>query len=82
MSERPESPTLGELLGIDPWDEIDRRLDIEMALDKLHPKYRNALILWGQGFPYAEIAEQMGISYGSAYNYVRSGKKELNSLLS
>ena len=82
MSERPDLPTLGELLGIDPWDEIDRRLDIEMALDKMLPKYRNALVLWGQGFPYAEIAEQMGISYGSAYNYVRSGKKELNSLLS
>ena len=82
MSERPEPLTLGELLGIDPWDEIDRRLDIEMALDKLHPKYRNALILWGQGFPYAEIAEQMGIGKTTAHRYVQAGRKALERSIS
>jgi len=82
MSDRPELPTLGELLGVDPWDEIDRLLDIEMALDKMLPKYRDALILWGQGFPYAEIADQLCIGKTTAYRYVQAGRKALEQTIS
>lgn len=74
-------PTLGNLIGYDPWEEVDRQLDIEIALDKIHPLYREALILWGQGYTYSHIAKTMNIGIATAFRYVASGKCALEKLL-
>jgi DNA-directed RNA polymerase specialized sigma24 family protein len=74
-------PTLGDLIGYNPWEEVDRQLDIEMALDKIHPLYREALILWGQGYTYTYIAKQMNISRRSAKRYAMRGYEALRARL-
>lgn len=74
-------PMLGDLLGYDPWEEVDRRLDIEMALNRIHPLYREALILWGQGYPYLQIAKKLQIGKTTARRYVLAGKARLRELL-
>ena len=76
-----ERLTLGDVIGRDPWPDADRRLDIEIALDKMLPKYRKALILWGQGFSYSMIAKKMDIGKATAYRYVQAGRKTLEQSL-
>ena len=66
----------------DPWGEIDRRIDIEAALDKMLPKYRNALVIKSQGYSYAEIARHLGIGKTTAYRYVQAGLKVLEQTIS
>ena len=81
MSENDEILTLADIIGHDPWPDVDKRIDIEIALNKILPRYRDALILWGQGFPYSEIAEELNVSQGTAYNYVQAGRRSLEDLL-
>ena len=81
MDENDFLDALG-LLKEDPWPDVDKKIDIEMTLDKMLPKYRDALILWGQGFPYAEIAEQLDIGKTTAYRYVQAGRKILEQAIS
>jgi RNA polymerase sigma-70 factor (ECF subfamily) len=58
---------------------IDR---VNVALDKVHPKYRIALLLRvNDGLSYAEISEVLGIPKGTVMSRISRARESLKSLL-
>jgi DNA-directed RNA polymerase specialized sigma24 family protein len=66
------------LLSEDPWPDVDKRIDIEIALAKMEPKQRDTMILWSHGYTYKEIATRLDISSRTAKRYVKDGKTFLS----
>ena len=62
---------------------LDRRLDLEAALNKLSEGHRMVLVLsiWG-GLKYEEIAEVMGIPEGTVKSRVFHALRKLRARLS
>ncbi|MBX9947985.1 MAG: RNA polymerase sigma factor [Candidatus Obscuribacterales bacterium] len=60
---------------------ISDRLDFERALTCLSRERKDAVILWAQGFTYAEIARQTGSCVGSIKSGVHFAKRQLREAL-
>ena len=65
-------------IAYDPWDDVDRRIDIERAIGELDEWERQMLCLWTNGYTQAEIGEmfditQRSVSYdlGRIIKYIR-----------
>jgi len=43
-------------------NNIDARIDLINALNKLTPRQRKVLILWAQGYTHKEIAKEYGLT--------------------
>ena len=41
--------------------DIDQRIDLMNALNKLSPRQRKVLILWAAGYTHKEIAKEYGV---------------------
>ncbi len=53
-------------------------VQIEMAMEKLRPEYRTAIVLWHmEARPYDEIAEIMGLPLGTVKTYIHRARNEL-----
>lgn len=58
--------------------ETAELMDIEMALEKIKPQYKNVLILYyQQGFDYKEIAEILSTPIGTVKTLMHRAKKSL-----
>lgn len=57
--------------------EIEDRVDFELALNKLTPRQREVIQMRTDGYSYKEIAEKLGISEQIAKNYHQRAKKRL-----
>ena len=42
--------------------DIDQRIDLVSALNKLSPRQRKVVILWAQGYTQQEIADEYGVT--------------------
>ena len=42
--------------------DIDQRIDLIAALNKLSPRQRKVVILWAQGYTQQEIAKEYGVA--------------------
>ena len=55
---------------------------LEVAIGKLRPEYRTAIILCHvEGWPYEEIAETMGVPLGTVKTYIHRARNELKKEL-
>lgn len=62
--------------------EMDDRLDIEHALQRLSPKLREVVLLnIFHGFRYAEIAELLGVPLGTVKSRMSTALRQLRELL-
>ena len=47
---------------VNPWDEVDERIDLESALRTLTPRQERVVRLWLAGYTQAEIGQKMGVT--------------------
>jgi len=56
--------------------------EIELAIGKLRPEYRQAIVLRHiEDLPYEEIAQIMALPLGTVKTYIHRGRKELQEML-
>jgi RNA polymerase sigma factor (sigma-70 family) len=56
--------------------------EIEQAIGKLRPEYRQAIVLHAiAALPYEEIAQIMSLTLGTVKTYIHRGRKELQEML-
>ncbi len=61
---------------------IDRRKDIESALERLRPDYKTVIILfYREGFSYQEIGQMLSLSINTVKTYLRRAKESLRKYL-
>lgn len=78
MPEEDEFETNGHELPYYRIDEVGSN-DIEIALEKIKPKYKVVISLYyQQGFSYGEIAEIMKVPLGTVKTLLRRAKKALS----
>jgi len=62
----------GALSGVpwrrDPFSEVERRIDVDRALSELEARDRVIAGMVGRGYPWAEIAEAVGMSQSGCFN--------------
>ena len=66
---------------VDPWPEIDERIDLARAWERLTRKQREAMILWLQGYTLEEIGEKLGVGVRRVRYRLRNAKHRLRAIL-
>lgn len=72
--------TLGELIGsqADDYEGVDRRLDLQEAMDKLKPEERQVLVLlYRDGYSQRNVADRLGVSQMSVSRIQRRAIDQL-----
>ncbi|MBB6731970.1 sigma-70 family RNA polymerase sigma factor [Cohnella zeiphila] len=85
ISEEDNTATLGELIGsqADDYEGVDRRIDLEQAMELLKPEERTVLkLLYVEGFSQRNVADRMGVSQMSVSRIQRRAIDQLKRLLS
>ena len=65
----------------DPKPGLYLRLDLEMALQKLPPRQRQAIELAIEGYSECEVAEELGISQPAVFKLLEKARLRLRELL-
>jgi len=50
--------------------DIDQRLDLVSALNKLTPRQRKVLLLWAAGYTQQEIADEYGVNQSTVSRWI------------
>ena len=50
--------------------DIDQRIDLISALNKLSPRQRKVVILWAQGYTQQEIADEYGVNQSTVSRWI------------
>ena len=50
--------------------DIDQRIDLVSALNKLSPRQRKVVILWAQGYTQQEIADEYGVNQSTISRWI------------
>ena len=50
--------------------DIDQRIDLISALNKLSPRQRKVVILWAQGYTQQEIADEYGVHQSTVSRWI------------
>ena len=50
--------------------DIDQRIDLVDALNRLSPRQRKVVILWAQGYTQQEIADEYGVNQSTASRWI------------
>jgi DNA-directed RNA polymerase specialized sigma24 family protein len=66
----PGGPSLLDALGTDPWEAVDRRIDLKAALDGLTEENRAIANALAAGFVPREIGPALGLSRRTVYNRI------------
>ena len=66
---------------LDPWLDVDERLDLEAAMRQLTDKQREALTLWAMGYTQAEIGEQCGVGQRAVSHRITGGLRRLQRFM-
>ena len=77
-----ERPVTGPAAAPDPAGSVAARVDVDVALSRLPPEFRAAVVLRDLcGLDYAEIAEVLGIPPGTVRSRIARGRGQLADLL-
>ena len=58
-------------------NNIDQRIDLINALNKLTPRQRKVLILWAAGYTQQEIATEYGVNQSTVSRWIASSSSIL-----
>ena len=50
--------------------DIDQRIDLISALNKLSPRQRKVVVLWAQGYTQQEIADEYGVNQSTVSRWI------------
>lgn len=81
LGDRSNRPSLPESLpGHVDWEQFDE--EVKLAVDRLQPEYRSALLLWSiEGLTYREIAEVCDCALGTVMSRLYRARRLLASSL-
>lgn len=85
ISDDDSNTTLGELIGSpgSDYESVDKKLDLESALERLKPEERQVLdLVFEEGLPQRAIADQLGVSQMSISRIQKRAIDKLKRLLS
>jgi len=60
--------------------DIDQRIDLITALNKLTPRQRKVLLLWAAGYTQQEIAKEYGVTQVAVHYWIRDAAYILREL--
>ena len=60
--------------------DIDQRIDLVAALNRLTPRQRKVLILWAAGYTQQEIADEYGVTQPAVHYWIRDATYILGEL--
>ena len=61
--------------------DIDQRIDLVSALNKLSPRQRKVVILWAQGYTQQEIADEYGVNQSTVGRWILDSVHKMGELL-
>ena len=62
-------------------NNIDQRIDLITALNKLTPRQRKVLILWAAGYTQQELADEYGVHQSTISRWISSCVHKMGELL-
>ena len=60
--------------------DIDQRIDLVSALNKLSPRQRKVVILWAQGYTQQEIADEYGVHQSTVSRWLFDSAHKMGDL--
>ena len=60
--------------------DIDQRIDLVSALNKLSPRQRKVVILWAQGYTQQEIADEYGVAQRTISRWIQKSVSKMREL--
>jgi len=60
--------------------DIDQRLDLIDALNKLSPRQRKVLLLWAAGYTQQEIAKEYGVTQRTISRWIQKSVSKMGEL--
>jgi len=62
-------------------NNIDQRIDLINALNKLTPRQRKVLILWAAGYTQQEIADEYGVALRTISRWIQRSVSKMGEFL-
>ena len=60
--------------------DIDQRIDLVSALNKLSPRQRKVVILWAAGHTQQEIADEYGVTQRTISRWIQKSVSKMREL--
>ena len=60
--------------------DIDQRIDLITALNKLSPRQRKVLLLWAAGYTQQEIAKEYGVTQRTISRWIQKSVSKMGEL--
>ena len=60
--------------------DIDQRIDLISALNKLSPRQRKVLLLWAAGYTQQEIAKEYGVTQRTISRWIQKSVSKMGEL--
>ena len=60
--------------------DIDQRIDLISALNKLTPRQRRVVVLWAAGYTQQEIAKEYGVTQRTISRWIQKSVSKMGEL--